>query len=79
MQLTYILGLIFVAILEGFNGFLGIAFLPCWIAFGQPVASPPGWVASAQPIAAPVTCNNPFHREGILVLFASYKCYELIS
>ncbi|KAG5525621.1 hypothetical protein RHGRI_032062 [Rhododendron griersonianum] len=47
----------------GFNGFLGIAFLPCWIAFGQPVASPPGWVASAQPITAPVTCNNPFHRE----------------
>ncbi|KAI8531899.1 hypothetical protein RHMOL_Rhmol11G0172200 [Rhododendron molle] len=47
----------------GFNGFLGIAYLPCWIAFGQPVASPPGWVASAQPIAAPVTCNNPFHRE----------------
>ncbi|KAI8027559.1 Nuclear pore complex protein NUP98A [Camellia lanceoleosa] len=49
--------------LAGSYGFPGIAILPGWIAFNQPVASPPGWSTSAQPMASPTTCYKPYYGQ----------------
>ncbi|XP_028103446.1 nuclear pore complex protein NUP98A-like isoform X5 [Camellia sinensis] len=49
--------------LAGSYGFPGIAILPDWIAFNQPVASPPGWSTSAQPMASPMTCYKPYYGQ----------------
>ncbi|KAL7235536.1 hypothetical protein ACSBR1_018936 [Camellia fascicularis] len=47
--------------LAGSYGYPGIAILPGWIAFNQPVASHPGWRTSAQPMASPTTCYKPYY------------------
>ncbi|GFY94349.1 nucleoporin autopeptidase [Actinidia rufa] len=48
----------------GSYGFLGIATLPVWFAFGQPVPSPPSWITSGQRIASPATCCSSCNRQG---------------
>ncbi|PSS21649.1 Nuclear pore complex protein like [Actinidia chinensis var. chinensis] len=48
----------------GSYGFLGIAMLPVWFAFGQPVPSPPGWITSGQQVASPATCCSSCNRQG---------------
>ncbi|XP_028103439.1 nuclear pore complex protein NUP98A-like isoform X1 [Camellia sinensis] len=56
----------------GSNGFLGIAIIPTWIPFGQPVTSPPGWITSGQSITSPSTCYNPYHRQGTETVTSSF-------
>ncbi|GFY89218.1 nucleoporin autopeptidase [Actinidia rufa] len=50
--------------LAGSYSFLGIAMLPVWITFGQPVPSSPGWITSCQTIASPATCCSSCNRQG---------------